>query len=158
MRMCPAVPAASADVSCHVPSSVLLPVAAAFIQSLGNVSVASTVPLSAVATFAGCAPVRILSTALVPIAVSIASTRALRTVSESWIVMLGGLLGFHLPMLVVAVGLLAPRRDRLAAVGTGPPREMLLPGLWGQASGRDRRPRGILRKRKAGLRAPARAH
>src|SRR4029450_3466523 len=117
MRKWPAVPAASAAVSCHVPSSVLLPVAAAFIQSLGKVNVASTVPLSAVATFAGCAPVRILSTALVPMAVSIASSRALRTVSESWIVMLGGLLGFHLPVLVVAVGLLAPRRGRLRAGG-----------------------------------------
>src|SRR4029434_303880 len=149
MRKWPAVPAASAAVSCHVPSSVLLPVAAAFIQSLGKVNVASTVPLSAVATFAGCAPVRILSTALVPMAVSIASSRALRTVSESWIVMLGGLLGFHLLMLVVAVSLLAPRRDRLAALGTGPPREMLLPGLRGQARGRHRRrPRGILRDRK----------
>jgi hypothetical protein len=67
----------------HVPDFALLPDDAAAIQSDGRVSVANTVPLSDVATFAGAAPVRIFSTALVPIVVSMASSRALRTPTEN---------------------------------------------------------------------------
>jgi hypothetical protein len=52
-------------------------------QSEGRLTVATTVPLSAVATVAGGAPVLILRTADTPIAVSIASSLALRTVVES---------------------------------------------------------------------------
>ena len=65
MRKWPAVPAASADESAHEPASAFVPPDAAAIQSDGRLSVASTVPESAVATVAGAAPVRILSTALV---------------------------------------------------------------------------------------------
>src|SRR5689334_1069059 len=85
MRKCPASPVPSALVSCHVPDLALLPDAAAAIQSDWRFMVASTLPLSAVATSAGGDPVRILSTADVPIAVSIASRRALRTAVESLI-------------------------------------------------------------------------
>jgi hypothetical protein len=60
-----------------------LPADAAAIQSEGRVSVARTVPLSAVATEAGGAPVRIFNTALVPMVVSIASNIAFRTATES---------------------------------------------------------------------------
>jgi hypothetical protein len=56
----------------------LLPDDAAASQSLGSVIEASTVPLSAVPHVAGAAPVLILRTAAVPIAVSIASSAALR--------------------------------------------------------------------------------
>jgi hypothetical protein len=56
---------------------------AAAIQSEGRVNDARTVPLSAVATDAGAAPVRIFKTALVPMVVSIASSIALRTATES---------------------------------------------------------------------------
>jgi hypothetical protein len=66
-----------------VPDFALLPDDAAAIQSDGKESVASTVPLSAVATFAGAAPVRIFNTALVLIVDSIASSRALRTATEN---------------------------------------------------------------------------
>jgi hypothetical protein len=62
-----------------VPDFALLPLDAPAIQSEGNVNVASTVPLSAVATDAGAAPVRIFNTALVPMVVSIASSIAFLT-------------------------------------------------------------------------------
>ena len=68
---CAAVPVASALLSCQVPLLALLPLDAAASQSLGSdVMVASTVPLSAVAQFAGALPLRILRIGLVPTAVS----------------------------------------------------------------------------------------
>jgi hypothetical protein len=76
------VPVASADVSCHVPDFDFWPVAAAAIQSEGIVIVAKAVPLSAVAQSAGGEPVRIFMIGEVPIAVSTASSLALRTVTE----------------------------------------------------------------------------
>lgn len=83
MRKWPAVPAASADESSHVPLLAFDPDAAAASQSAGSEQVASTVPLSASVIAAGAAPVLILSTADAPIAVSIASSRAFRTVTEN---------------------------------------------------------------------------
>src|SRR5574343_345238 len=82
---CPAVPVVSALVSSHVPFLVLLPELAAFIQSLGKLTVDKTVPESAAAQLAGAEPVNILRTALVPIAVSIASNLAFRTVVDNCI-------------------------------------------------------------------------
>ncbi len=83
MRKCAAVPDASTDASCHVPDLALAPADAAASQSDGRLSVARTVPLSAVAQFAGAAPLRIFRTAEVPIAVSIASSSASRTAAEN---------------------------------------------------------------------------
>lgn len=84
MRKCPAVPDASALLSCHVPLMLLEPEAAFAIQSAGRFSVASTVPESAVAHDAGAAPVRMRRMAEAPMAVSMASRRALRTSTENW--------------------------------------------------------------------------
>ena len=61
----------------------LLPELAAASQSEGNDSDAINVPLSAAAQFAGTDPDHTFSTALVPTAVSMASRRALRTVTDS---------------------------------------------------------------------------
>src|SRR5678810_1132561 len=85
MRKCPAVPAASALVSCQVPAFAAEPAAAAPIQSEGKVIVARTVPVSASVMLVGGAPVRILRTAETPIAVSIASNLAFLTATESLI-------------------------------------------------------------------------
>src|SRR5678816_3981273 len=79
MRKWPAVPAASAEASCHVPAFAATPAAAAPSQSEGRFSVASTVPVSASTMLVGGAPVRILRIALTPIAVSIAFSMPLRT-------------------------------------------------------------------------------
>jgi hypothetical protein len=79
MRKCAAVPVASAAASCQVPAFAFDPLDAAASQSDGKFSVASTVPESAAAQSAGAAPVRILMIADVPIVVSIASSRVLRT-------------------------------------------------------------------------------
>ena len=79
MRKWAAVPVFSADASCQVPSNALVPPEAAAIQSDGRLSVASTVPLSAVAQFAGAVPVLIFMIAEVPVAVSTASSLAFRT-------------------------------------------------------------------------------
>ena len=65
------MPVASADVSCQVPLLAFDPLEAAASQSEGKVSVASTVPESAVPQSAGAAPVRILRMGEVPIVVSI---------------------------------------------------------------------------------------
>src|SRR3990167_1450767 len=81
-RQCPASPSPmpAAD---HVPDLAFVPLEAAAAQSVGKVSDQSSVPLLAAAQLAGCAPVKSLSTASVPMAVSIASNRALRTATES---------------------------------------------------------------------------
>ena len=76
---------ASADVSSHVPNLALLPVAAALCQSEGQVTSASTVPESAEAQEAGAEPDLIFNRAEVPIVVSIESSTALRTATESCI-------------------------------------------------------------------------
>lgn len=78
----------SADKSSHVPLLDFVPPEAAASQSLGQVISARMVPVSAAAQFAGAEPVLIRMMAEVPTAVSIASSRALRTVVESWIAML----------------------------------------------------------------------
>ena len=76
--------AASADVSCQGPPLIALaPFAAAASQSDGKVNVANTLPESAAAQFAGWAPVLISRVGPVLIADSIASSRALRTATES---------------------------------------------------------------------------
>src|SRR5690606_3608834 len=82
MRKCPACPVASADRSCQVPAITFTPFAAGAIQSDGRLSVASTVPVSAAAQLAGGGPERISRIGDVPIVVSIASRRALRTATE----------------------------------------------------------------------------
>lgn len=77
------MPAASAEASVHEPERAFAPEAAAASQSEGRVSVARTVPESAVAQVAGAAPVRIRISAEVLIVVSMLSRRALRTATES---------------------------------------------------------------------------
>jgi hypothetical protein len=81
------VPLAAA-VFCHVPDFDFDPLDAAASQSDGREIDTSTVPLSAVAQLAGAAPVRIFRTADVPIVVSIASSCALRTATESCVAIL----------------------------------------------------------------------
>ena len=66
-----------------MPEIALLPDAASAIQLLGRLISASRVPLSAVAHVAGGAPERMRRIALVPMFVSMASRRALRTATES---------------------------------------------------------------------------
>src|SRR5688572_19369573 len=83
MRKWAAVPVLSAEASCHVPDFAFDPDAAAAIQSDGSAIVASTVPASAAAQFAGAAPLRISRDGEAPTVDSIASRRALRTASES---------------------------------------------------------------------------
>ena len=56
---------------------------AAAIQSLGSVISTKIVPVSAAATFAGGAPVRMRRIALVPIVASIASSLAFRSATEN---------------------------------------------------------------------------
>lgn len=82
MRKCAAVPEASALVSCHVPLFAFDALEALAIQSDGRLTVASTVPEFAAAQFAGAAPVLIVKIGEVPIVLSIASRRALFTVTE----------------------------------------------------------------------------
>src|SRR6185295_9602733 len=60
---------------------------AAAIQSEGRGIVASTVPASASVMFVGGAPVRSFSTALAPMAASMASSFALRTATDSFTAM-----------------------------------------------------------------------
>jgi len=84
MRKCPAVPAESADASCHVPDLAFVPLDAAAIQSDGSVNVARTVPLSAVAQSDGGEPVRMRMIGSVLIAVSTASSLAFLTKVEYW--------------------------------------------------------------------------
>src|ERR1043165_5069446 len=76
MRQWPAVPVASALVSCQVPSLALLPPDAAAIQSEARVRVASTVPALACEQSDGGAPVRMVRIGLVPTVVSIWSNWA----------------------------------------------------------------------------------
>jgi hypothetical protein len=87
MRKCPAVPLLSALKSSQVPDFDLLPELAAAIQSLGRFAVASVVPESAAAQFAGGEPLKIFITALVPQTVSNASSLPSLTGTESWIAM-----------------------------------------------------------------------
>jgi hypothetical protein len=61
----------------------LAPLAASAIQLLGKVSSAISVPLSAAAQLAGGEPENTRNSAEAPTAVSMASRRALRTVTES---------------------------------------------------------------------------
>ena len=78
----PASPVASADESSHVPLSVSAPdddVA----QSLGSVMAARMVPVRDAAQLAGGEPVRMRRIGAVPIVVSMASSRALRTAMDS---------------------------------------------------------------------------
>jgi hypothetical protein len=77
------VPVALAEVSCHVPSLVLLPEEAAFIQSDGSVRDAKRVPESAVAQVAGCVPERISRIAVAPVTDSTESSHVLRRVVAS---------------------------------------------------------------------------
>src|SRR5262245_25123799 len=81
-RKCPAVPVPSALASCQDPLFAFAPEAAAAIQAEGKFNVARTDPLSAVAHDAGCDPVRILRMADTPTVDSMASRRALRTLTE----------------------------------------------------------------------------
>ena len=75
---------ASAEASCQVPERVFAPPEAAAIQSDGSVMVASVVPAaSAAAQLAGMVPVQIFMVGEVLIAVSIASSAALREVVEN---------------------------------------------------------------------------
>ena len=71
----------------QLPASATAPLAAAPIQSLGRVSSASSVPLSAVAQVAGWAPVRNCSFGLVPTVLSYCPTMLLRRVVLSCTVM-----------------------------------------------------------------------
>ena len=63
-------PAPAPPVMVHVPSSAFAPPDAAASQSLGSVPVASSVPLSAVAGFAGGEPLRSSRVGAVPMVVS----------------------------------------------------------------------------------------
>jgi hypothetical protein len=82
IRKCAAVPLASALVSCQVPFFDFDALDAAAIQSDGRLTVARTVPELDAAQFAGADPVRIVKIGDVPAVVSIASRRALLTVTE----------------------------------------------------------------------------
>ena len=81
IRKWPATPALE-PVPDQVPALSLLALEAVAIQSDGKVSVASSVPESAVAQSAGLVPVKISKRAPVPIVDSIASRRALLTATE----------------------------------------------------------------------------
>src|SRR5262245_49006154 len=84
IRKCPAVPAALAFPD-HVPSLVLDPPEAAFIQSDGRLMSQRSDPALACVQSAGCVVVRICIEHVVPPVDSIVSRRAFRMVSFSWI-------------------------------------------------------------------------